>query len=251
MVALWQEARRAKLRGLRSLLDAAPRQAVMIAPIVYFLFCTIDSQGGADLIPILPFIAIFAALAIAYLIKGAARLLMRKRPLLNRASFEAWGSAVAAAVIICVAVGNAMLTKRDQSLHTEVAEVAHIVSYLETGDKIYVHGQAEILVLSGLTNASKYYLLDRAKDEYLDRILDGGFAGWLEALKAERPKIVVLGRMKTLFYKKEFMDWVRRDYVRRKDRFFVYYVRKDAAGNLPASPDDDDDQEDPETTDEY
>src|ERR1044072_1536001 len=56
LFSLWQEARRAKLRGLRSLLDAAPRHAIVIAPIVYFLFCAIDSQGGADLIPLLPFI---------------------------------------------------------------------------------------------------------------------------------------------------------------------------------------------------
>jgi hypothetical protein len=251
LVAMWQEVRRAKQSGFRSLLDAAPRHAVMIAPIVYFLFCTIDSQGGADLIPILPFVAIFAALAIAYSIKGAARLLARKRPLLNRASFEAWGSAVAAAVIIGVAVGNAILTKRDQSLHAEQADVAHIVSHLEPGDKIYVHGQAEILVLSGLTNASKYYLLDRAKDEYLDSILDGGFAGWLEALKAERPKIVVLSRMKTMFYKNEFIDWVRQDYVMRKGRIFLYYVRKDAAGEITSSPGDDYSQEDTRNPDEY
>ena len=210
----------------------------------------IDIQGGADLIPLLPFVAIFAALAVVYLLKGAAALLARKRPSFSGAAIYAWGSASVLAVILVISIGDQLLSKRDQSLKAQDTEVAQMVSYSQSGDKLYVHGQTEILVLSGLTNASRYYLLDRGKDEYLDRILAGGFTGWLQTLKEERPKIVVLNRMKTLLHKNEFFDWVREDYVMRKDRFFIYYVRKDAAGDIPASQGGDEFEEENQSPDD-
>ncbi len=244
LITLWQEARRTKL------LDAAPRHAIIIAPIVYFLFCMIDIQGGADLIPLLPFVAIFAALAIVYLLKGAALMLARARPSLSSAAIEYWAVASVLAIILVISIGDQVLSRRDQSLKAQDTEVAQMVSYLQPGDKLYVHGQTEILVLSGLTNASRYYLLDRGKDEYLDRILAGGFAGWLQTLKEARPKIVVLNRMKTLLHKNEFLDWVQEDYVMRRDRFFIYYLRKDAAGDVPAPQGGNDFEEENQSPDE-
>ena len=250
LLALWQEAKQDSRDGFAKLLDAAPRHSIIIAPIVYFLFCMIDIQGGADLIPLLPFVAIFAALAVVYLLKGAALLIARARPSFNSEAIYAWGGAAVMAIILVISIGDSLLSKHDQSLKAQDAEVAQIVSYLQPGDKLYVHGQTEILVLSGLTNASKYYLLDRGKDEYLDRILAGGFTGWLQTLKEERPKIVVLNRMKTLLHKDEFFDWVHQDYVMRKDRFFIYYVRKDAAGDIPPSQIGDEIEEENQSSDE-
>ncbi len=250
LIALWREAKDAKQGGRAKLQDAAPRHAIIIAPIVYFLFCMIDIQGGADLIPLLPFVAIFAALGIVYLLKGAAALLARARPSVNITAIESWGSALVLAIIFVISTGDSVFARRDQSLKAQDAEVAQIVSYLQPGDKLYVHGQSEILVLSGLPNASRYYLLDRGKDEYLDQLLAGGFGAWLQTLKDERPKIVVLSRMKTLVHKSEFLDWVHQDYVMRKGRFFIFYVRKDAAGDIPPSQGDDDFEEDTQTSDE-
>jgi hypothetical protein len=250
LLALWNEFRRAKQTGARSFLNRAPYHGVFIAPLVYALFCVIDIQGGADLIPLLPFAAIFAAVAVFYIVKGAVAMVARAMPSLERATLEQRGVVAIAAIVFTIAAADAAFSSRNQNLKPQDDEVAQIVSFLEPGDEIYVHGQSEILVLSGLTNASKYYLLDRGKDEYLDRILEGGFSGWLQTLKQERPKIVVLNRIKTLLRKREFTDWVRQDYVRRKGRFFVYYVRKDAASGLEASPGDDDDEEDGQTSDD-
>ena len=67
------------------------------------------------------------------------------------------------------------------TLKDQEAEVAEITSHLAPGDQIYVHGLAEILVLSRLSNADKHFFLDRGKDNYLDRVEPGGFAGWLNA----------------------------------------------------------------------
>jgi hypothetical protein len=251
LVALGLEWLDVKRHGARRLLDNAPRHAIIIAPVVYFLFCMVDIQGGADLIPLLPFVATFAALAIAYLCKGAVALLTRKWTTLDREWLAANGLVIAILLVMMPTIGYAVFGPRDHGLQAQDTEVAQIVSYLQPGDQIYAHGQAEILVLSGLTNASKYYLLDRGKDEYLDRILDGGFTGWLQTLKDASPKIVALGRIKTLLHRKEFVDWVRADYVKRKGKFFTYYIRKDAAGDLPPATGDDDADEDTQTTDEY
>jgi hypothetical protein len=251
MIALWLEGLEVKRGGARRLLNHAPRHAIIIAPVVYFLFCMVDIQGGADLIPLLPFVATFAALAIMYLCKGAAALLARKWATLDREWLAANGVAMAALFVLMLTVGTTAFGPHDNGLKAQDAEVAQLVSYLQPGDQIYIHGQAEILVLSGLTNASKYYLLDRGKDEYLDRILDGGFTGWLQTMKEASPKIVALGRIKTLLHRKEFADWVRADYVKRKGKFFAYYIRKDAAGDLPAAPADDEADEDTQTTDDY
>jgi hypothetical protein len=97
---------------------------------------------------------------------------------------------------------------------------------LEPGDKIFVHGRTEILVLSGLTNASKYFLLDRGKAQYLDQVEPGGFNGWLERLKAERPKIVALDRLGEGGPLERLEEWVAADYDLRINRVFAYYIRK-------------------------
>ena len=96
------------------------------------------------------------------------------------------------------------------------------------GEKIFVHGNAEILVLSGLTNASKYFLLDRGKDGYLDQVEEGGFNGWLDRLKNERPKVVVLDRLKTLGHSADLKEWVETDYDEHQGRVFTFYVRKES-----------------------
>lgn len=229
LLLLWREARRARESGLRSLVEAAPRHALIISPVVYFLFCMIDIQGGADLIPLLPFVAIFAAVALIFLVEQAANFVARKRPASNRAQIKAWGNAVVCAFVLLVAVSDSFSRERDFTLQEQDAKVRDIVSHLQPGDKIFVHGQAEILVLSRLTNASKYFLLDRGKDQYLDQVEEGGFKGWLQRLKAERPRVVVLDRLKSLGYLSELQAWVEAEYEAREDGIFRYYVRKEGS----------------------
>ena len=227
LLVLWREARRAKEGGLRALLERAPRHAVIIAPVVYFIFCMIDIQGGADLIPFLPFVAMFAAIALIFALEQAANFVTRARPALSRVPLKSCASALVCAFVLLMAVSDSLSTERDFTLDDQDAKVQQIVSNLRPGDKIFVHGQTEILVLSGLTNASKYFLLDRGKDEYLDRVEEGGFVGWLQRLKAEHPKVVVLDRLKSLGYLNELQAWVDAEYEPREDGVFRYYVRKE------------------------
>jgi len=228
---------------LKGLINNAPRHAILIAPCVYFLFCLIDLQGNADMIPLLPFAAIFAAVLIVWAIDAAAKYLFKQKSesAEQQSNQKTQSYATIPFAVICLIVfafneKSALSMKRGYAtVARQDAEVAQIVSYLQPGDKIFVQGRTEILVLSGLTNASKYFFLDRGKDTYLDKMEEGGFAGWFERLKAERPKIVALSRLKPVDHREDFRTWARDEYVPVEDRIFSYFVRKDAASQIPAS----------------
>jgi hypothetical protein len=244
---LWCEVRQATRNGFRSLKESAPRHAILIAPLVYLLFCTINIQGGADLIPLLPFIAIFAALAVVSFLDFIAERIARGKRLVNAERIAGYGTAVFCLLSLAftsyqvIKAGRGGVTLSDQK-----AEARQIARLLAPGDEIYVHGRTEVLVLAGLPNASKYFLLDRGKAQYLDQVEAGGFQGWLDRMKAARPAVVVLDRMKKLGQLKggeeaddeetaserdalvssAFLEWVGQDYERREGRVFTYYVRK-------------------------
>src|SRR6185437_879934 len=118
-------------------------------------------------------------------------------------------------------------TVRKKNLTRQRVEAAQIVSLLQPGDQIWVHGGTELLVVSELTNSHKYTNLDHGKDTYLDRVEPGGFEGWFEKLKSDRPRVVVFSRTKNVDRKKEFHDWLKNDYEPRDGDVFSYYVRKE------------------------
>lgn len=228
IVALLAELNRARRRGTRYFREAAPRHALIIAPLVYFLFCLVSLQGGADFIPLLPFVGVFAAVALVFAIDQTTQLLRRVLPKPRDAVLE---HAIFAAVLVGIvyfSVADAFTHRRGSpTLNDQDKAVAEITSLLGPEDRIFVHGETEILVLSGLTNASKYVFLDRGKDMYLDTVEPGGFEGWLERLKSERPKVVALSRLGKVKRKQDLQDWVDAEYEIRATRLFSYYVRKD------------------------
>jgi hypothetical protein len=224
-VVIWREFLDARKRGGRVLLERASTHAVVIAPLVYFGFCMVDLQGGPDLIPLLPFVAIFAAVAIAFVIEHTPRLIRARGK--NSGPIVNWASVALIAFILYRNVSGAFAFERGfPTLKDQRSAVQEITSHLEPGDKMFVYGRTEILVLSGLTNVSKYFLLDRGKAKYLDKVEPGGFDGWLERLKAERPKVVVLDRLSTGDSLEPLEEWVAAEYQLRINRVFAYYLRK-------------------------
>jgi hypothetical protein len=184
-------------------------------------------QGSADLIPFLPFVGVFAALALVLAADQVIELIGKAQPKLNRVAVERTVFSGLLLTVFYWGVADAfkwkqgLLTLKDQD-----ASAAEIMSHLEAGDKIFVHGRTEILVLTGLTNASKYFLLDFGKDVYLNNVEPGGFDGWLNRLKAERPKVVALSRLRQVQRKEEFRTWVNAEYDLRESRGFSYYLIK-------------------------
>lgn len=132
-------------------------------------------------------------------------------------------------VVIAVGVAKAKAYHLDfPTLNDQDEGVAAITANLTPRDSIFVHGQTEVLVLSGLENASRYFLLDRGKDRYLDQLEPGGFDGWLQRLKEQNPKVVVLDRLRKVDRRDSLTAWVKQFYIAHQDRIFTYYVRRDS-----------------------
>jgi hypothetical protein len=189
----------------------------------------------------------FAALAVVSSIDFIAGRIARGNDMVSAGRVAGYGTAVFC--LLSLAFTSYQVIKSGRGgidLSDQKAEARQIASLLAPGDEIYVHGRTEVLVLAELPNASKYFLLDRGKAQYLDQVEEGGFEGWLERMKAARPAVVVLDRMKKLGQLKggqdaddeetvserdalvssDFLAWVGQDYERREGRVFTYYVRR-------------------------
>ncbi|HLG13509.1 MAG TPA: DolP-mannose mannosyltransferase [Blastocatellia bacterium] len=227
-VAVFWFLKEAKVHGLRRLLEQAPRHAVVIASVVYFVFCLIDIQGGADMIPSLPFVGIFTAVVFVLAVDLAAKVTGKFAPNLNIAAFKHTCCAAVLVAIFYFTVVDAFSYRRPPpTLQDQYAAVAEITSHLEPGDRVFVHGQTEVLVLSGLTNSSKYFFLDRGKDRYLNKVEPGGFDQWFETVKAGRPKVVALSRLRAMDRGDLIRAWVNENYEVCNNGVFRYYLRKD------------------------
>ena len=223
-----REIRTAVEHGRRELLRNAPHHSILIAPAVYFVFCIVNVQGAADLFPLVPLMAVFSSVFIIWLVDWNESLLRRARPAYFRQVYAAAVYAIICVLVFTLSVADAFYYRSPRiTLEKQDADVREIVGHLEPGDKVFVHGLTELLVLSRLENASRHFFLDRGKDVYLDQVEPGGFEGWFERLRAERPRIVALSRLNRVRRRKVFLDWVARDYVQKKGQVFTYYVRKD------------------------
>jgi hypothetical protein len=229
---LLKETISATKQGWSYLLNAAPRHQVVISALVYLVFCRINMQGEQDLIPLLPFVAIFTSALLVWSLDLTAKLAARAYTKMNNnqigSHIRRFGFAAMILAVFFLNVLPAFSFKVPRkTLKAQDADTAEILSHLGPEDHIFVHGRTELLALSGLTNSRKYTNLDHGKDNYLDRIEPGGFDGWFEQLKADGPKVVMLSRMDNVDRKRDFMKWVKHDYERIKGRVFTYYLRKD------------------------
>ncbi len=227
-VVLVRELRLFKQHGTNHFLERSYDHAVWIAPLFYFSFCMVSLQGAPDIIPLLPFVAIFFAVLVVFALDQAAS---RIQPMLTGSGNRPFAGLAFAAVMVLVffmSVADSFhLQLSFPTLQDQDENVREILSHLEAGDQIFVHGQTELLVLSGLTNASKYILFDHGKDTYLKHVEPGGFDGWFQRLKAERPKVIGLSRLRAVDHGAQIEQWVRDSYERRDGRVFSYYLRKD------------------------
>ena len=167
-----------------------------------------------------------SAFALVYLIDRAAELSRRVQSRADAAFIKGAAFATVAILILCLNVADAFRIKRGfPTLKDQDVEIAELLSHLQPGDKIFAHGQAQVLAYR--VCLCEQYFSDRGKDQYLDKVEQGGFNGWFDRLKADRPRIVALDRIKTVGHKEDFFAWVRADYDERKGRIFTYYLRRD------------------------
>jgi hypothetical protein len=184
------------------------RDAIVIPPIVYLMFCTIDFQGGPDLIPFLPFIGVFAGLFFVELGKKTANASLLK----NRTSPFSWSAVIPVAAICVMLVLLVVRTVRYKppiaDLQNQRIAISRVAEYLTPTDKIYVHGTAEILVLLNRPNLNPYIALDSGADDYIAQQRPGGFKDVLDELGAASPKLVAISRLRNVRHGRELESWV-------------------------------------------
>lgn len=217
---------RSKLKeGLRS--TDLFRDAILWPPIVYFIFCIIDFQGGADLIPFLPFVGLFAGwfLVETGRVVASNRFVTRSAPGMGRGSLV---PAVAlGAMLVLILVRTISYERPSWNLREQDRAISLIANYLGPDEKIYVHGTAEILVLRNWPNLNRYIAFDSGADDYVAAQKAGGFEDVIAEIEAGAPKLVMISRLRNVNHRKEIEQWVDQHYDRLEiPRYERVYIRK-------------------------
>jgi hypothetical protein len=203
------------------------KDGVLIAPLVYIAFCLINLQSGPDLIPLFPFLSIFAG----WFITEASRWLssfgmITKRPALLR-SVERF-PAFALSLVCAVALVRAAIFRMDDwTLWRQDSELKAISDLVGPDDKIYVHGSAEILLRLNRPNLNPYIMWDHGKARYVaDKKYQGSIDAMVDAIEAERPKLVAVSRLRNIPDGAALERWLEKHYERLPITGYDAYLRK-------------------------
>jgi hypothetical protein len=205
------------------------RDALVMPPLIYFAFCLVNFQGGPDLLPLFPFIGIFAAWPMV----ESVRLIASTRRLDRAASAGIIKAVPMLAIALLVAVllvqgltyrGEVEMTLQDQQRAFQA-----LADHLAPQDQLYVHGTMEILVLLNRANLNPYIMFDEGKDDYiLARRYGGSFDAFIDELNAAAPKIISLSRLRHVHHGLEFERRVLERYeILPVSGYDDIYIRKD------------------------
>lgn len=201
--------------------------AVMIAPVVYIAFCLINLQSGPDLIPLFPFIGMFAGWLITEVSSRLTLLAaVTQRPALRRTVQLL--PALALFLICTVAVVRAARSKLDgPTLEYQDKQLRTVIDLIGPDDKIYVHGSVELLLLLNRPNLNPYIMWDHGKAAYVVATKYGGSVdAMIDAIEAEAPKLVALSRLKHIPEGTALERWVENHYDRVPLPGYEIYLRK-------------------------
>jgi hypothetical protein len=218
----WDRVRAVKLESIRS--DRFT-DALFFPPAIYLLFCLVNFQAGADLIPFFPFIGIFSAL---FFFKIGSYLPKLRIFNLKRSVFPVEMLIPAAALILIsiVLLGRAITFREDQrTLQDQVNEFKIVADLLGPDDRIYVHGTIEMLVLLNRPNLNPYILLDWDADTFAAARTPGGWEAIMNQMESMSPKVVALSRLRAVTHRADLERWVNEHYdplqLPRYERVFV------------------------------
>jgi NADH:ubiquinone oxidoreductase subunit 6 (subunit J) len=219
---------RARLGGDRALQDRGLfRDAIVIPPVIYLIFCVINFQGGPDLIPFFAFIGIFAAYFFLVAGRSLAGVRFRgsgSRPLV---SSQVVPAAAALLVLATVVVVAASYRPEGRTFQEQYQDVEVIANLLKPEDKLYIHGPAEILVLLRRPNMNPYIALNSGADNFIASRTPGGFQAVIDQMEEEAPKIVAMGRLRNVRHRAELEEWVDEHYEKLAlPHLESVYVRK-------------------------
>jgi hypothetical protein len=192
--------------------DNIVRDALLMPPVVYLVFCLINFQSGPDLIPFFPFIGIFAAWFLVRAGKFASSIGRSESG--GRHLVKQWYLPAFATMAIVLVLAARALTLRSESwtLESQDRELTAISELLGPNDKIYVHGSVEILVLLNKPNLNPYVFLDWDADTFAGSRKPGGWSGIMDEMEAQAPKLVAISRLRAVTHRADFERWVGAHY---------------------------------------
>jgi hypothetical protein len=225
--------RRARLRINRENLPSAIdvyKDAIVIAPAVYFAFILVDFKGGPYLLPIIPFASIFTAWLLMEMCRRVASVRdgsdRKQRFPLERVMWLIPCAFLALTFIVAAIHG----IRPDRGLQQQIREFESLSQLLGPSDKVYVHGTTELLVLLDRPNLNPYIFLDNGKDDYLASRTPGGFTAIVDDMESRAPKVVGLSRLGQVVHRKELTEWVEQHYLPVPLTGYDIYVRKPQEG---------------------
>jgi hypothetical protein len=209
------------------------KEALIVPPLVFFVFCVINYPGADSLIVLLPFAGLFAAFVFAAVYRALADWSYVKR----RAVFVRLAAIVVVVPLVVVGLNAVKRARRfrieeGRTLSDQRRAFQQIAERLGPDDQVYVHGALEILVLLDRPNLNPYVFLDRGKDRFLSTYVDGGFDAVLAGMKAASPKVIALTRLQNVTCRDALLDWAASQYERLPLDFAhngVYVAKTDGA----------------------
>jgi len=213
---------RARMKDGRTVEPSESYQdAILIAPAVYVGFCLVRFNAAPYLLPLFPFLALFAGRCISLL---TARLRSA-----GKVEFTTGMSAATLLLIAAVTLwrGINFQYERGLTLQAQDKDFEVISKVLSADDKIYVHGSLEILVLTNRPNLNPYVFLDWGKDDYLAAGTVEGFSAVVDEMEKQAPKVVALARLQKVTHRADLTKWVEQHYDDLKVQDYDgIYVRK-------------------------
>ena len=202
------------------------RDAIVFPPLIYGAFMLINFQGPPDLIPLLPFAGIFAGWLFVRVPRMADRIFPSWK--LSRPPASAILGLGAAVVLFAVVVTRAATFKLGgMKLQDQDAAFNQLRQELQPGDKFYVHGAVEVLVLLNKPNINPYIDFDWGKDEFVTSRRGLSFSQIVDEMEAQAPKYVAITRLRKVYHRKELEGWVDEKYRPLELlRYKSLYVRK-------------------------
>lgn len=202
------------------------RDAIVVPPLIYFAFMLISFQGPPDLIPLFPFVGIFAG----WLLVRFGRLagsISRLRTLSQPFGNSIVGVAMLVVTLAVVFVRAGTFEWRGPKLQDQDAAIQQLRQELQPGDRIYVHGAVEILVLLNSPNLNPYVDFDWGKDDFAASRRGVSFQQLIDEMEADAPKYVSITRLRKVYHREELEQWVNEHYERSDlPKYRELYVRK-------------------------
>lgn len=206
-------------RALYDLISTPRTSGTLLAAHGFLIAPLLDFQNYPDWIPLLPFISIFAG----WLLVGAGQWIARHLSLSPRGQSLAF-----AAVLSVVSLWSVLHPWTEPSRQLidppitwqEQSEIAQDLNRrLPPDQPVFIIGTAELLFFMARQNLTPYIYFLGETDAAIDALDPGGFEGMLQDVRAERPALIVLTRLKpdhfaNLAHLAALRQLSRRTYVR-------------------------------------